>query len=158
MEPLQHLDRRGRQLAVGHRADHSLDPFPVDLGHQEEGAAVDHRLVAHGQDRGRRQAGFAERPHEAALARDVGGTGDPGARRRQAEDRLLTTFQADPVGEAGVPLGDAVDAQDPAPELALEVGLDGAHDSQSIPSRWAMSASAPTIRRSSLIRTTLRLV
>ena len=143
---------------VGDRAHDAFDTVTIDLGHQHKGAAVDHRLRAHGQDGWCREAGFAERLHEPALARDVGRTGDAGAGRRQPQHRPLAALEVDPIGEAGMTLGDALQAQHTAAELALEVGLDAAHDSHAMPSRCAVSARAPTIRRSSLTRTTLMLV
>src|SRR5215472_4028577 len=90
------------------------------------------------------------------LSRDVGRTCDASARWRKAHHRQAAV-EVDPVAESGVTLGDDAHRSHRLAQEALQVGAD-LLVRHATPSRWAMSARLPTIRRSPNTRTMLTLV
>ena len=137
VQSLEHLDRGGGQLERLLARRGELDPIAVDGLHQHEGPAVDDRFRRDRRDRRDRQTAGVERGHDPALPGDVGRPRRPRAGRRQPEHIAALAgglVDVDPVGEAGMALGDRLDAADDqfglvpaAPELALEVGSDRLH-------------------------------
>ena len=88
--------------------------------------------------------------HDAALADDVGGAGDAGAGRGEAQN-VPITFDLNEVRKPGMSAWYGIDRINPPPQQLREVGLD-AH------ARCEVSHRAPTMRRSPSARTTLTLV
>ena len=99
-----------------------------------------------------------QRRHDPGLTRNIGRAGDARPWRRKAQD-AAAPVERDPVGEAGVTLGDRADLAhllfDLGPEILPNPLLGFGHG---IGSRWAMSHREPAMRRSPLTRTTLMLV
>src|SRR5712692_5272214 len=99
-----------------------LDACTLDCFHEHERPAVHHRLGGQDRNRGRRQARRVQRGHDAALADDVGRTGDACAGRGKAEDvagRPVAIFDVHEIRE---------------PRMAFRDRIDGCH-AQSRPSK-----------------------
>ena len=114
MHARERVDERGGQARARGRAEAArrvVEDDPVDERHQQQRRVTDRLVVGEAEHGRRRDGGRAERAQDAMLARHVVGRRQPRADRRAPEDPAPAGGVRDEVGQVGLAVADAREAQ-----------------------------------------------